>query len=66
MVDQQRVDNAIQGLRALQSSPLSIIRLSEPITAAPTSGRNSDASSSALDNPSAASLEADLAHYKVC
>ncbi|MDI1486872.1 MAG: hypothetical protein OHK93_006134 [Ramalina farinacea] len=64
MVDQQRVDNVIQGLRALQSSPLSIIRLSEPITAAPTSGRNSDASSSALDNPSAASLEADLAHYK--
>ena len=30
----QRVENVLQGLRALQSQPLSIIRLSEPITAA--------------------------------
>ena len=30
----QRVENVLQGLRALRSQPLSIIRLSEPITAA--------------------------------
>ena len=66
MADRQRVENVLQGLRALQESSLSIIRLSEPISAAPTSNRSSDASSSAFDNPSPASLEADLSHYKVC
>ncbi len=64
MADTQRVANTLQGLRALQETPLSIIRLSEPITATPTSHRTSDASSSAFDNPSPASLEADLSHYK--
>ncbi|KAL9636567.1 MAG: hypothetical protein Q9164_002740 [Protoblastenia rupestris] len=64
MVDRQRVQNVTQGLRALQEPSLSIIRLSEPISAAPTSQRSSDVSSSAFDNPSPASLEADLSHYK--
>lgn len=68
MADQQRVENVLQGLRALQEPSLSIIRLSEPIsaTAAPTeSNRISEASSSAFENASPASLEADLSHYKV-
>ena len=66
MADHQRVENVIQGLRALQDPSLSIIRLSEPISAVPTeSSRTSDASSSAFENASPASLEADLGHYKV-
>ena len=65
MADRQRVENVIQCLRALQEPSLSIIRLSEPISVAPNSHRTSDASSSAFDNPSPASLEADLNHYKV-
>lgn len=65
MAGSQRVENVIQGLRALQDSPLSIIRLSEPISATPTSHRTSDISASAFDNPSPESLEADLSHYKV-
>ncbi|KAL9127663.1 MAG: hypothetical protein Q9217_003510 [Psora testacea] len=64
MADRQRVENAIQGLRAFQEPSLSIIRLSEPISAAPTSQRNSDISSSAFADPSPASLEADLSHYR--
>jgi len=64
MADTQRVANTLQGLRALQETPLSIIRLSEPITATPASHRTSDASSSAFDDPSPASLKADLSHYK--
>ena len=65
MEDRQRVLNAIQGLRAFQSTPLSLIRLSEPIGASATSTRSSDASALGFDNPSLASLEADLTHYKV-
>ena len=65
MADPQRVNNVLQGLRALQDSSLSIIRLSEPISATPTSHRTSDVSASAFDNPSPESLEADLSHYKV-
>ena len=65
MTDLQRVENVVQGLRALQEPSLSIIRLSEPISAAPTSHRASDVSSCAFDSPSPASLEADLSHYKV-
>lgn len=57
--------NVLQGLRALQDDSLSIIRLSEPISATPTSHRASDVSTSAFDNPSPESLEADLSHYKV-
>jgi hypothetical protein len=48
---------------------LSIIKLSEPV-AGPlkqSSGeRTSDASADVFENPTPASLEADLAHYKVC
>jgi hypothetical protein len=65
MADSQHVQNVIQGLRALQAEPLSIIKLSEPISATATSHRTSDVSTSAFDNPSPASLEADLSHYKV-
>ena len=65
MPDSLQVQNIIQGLRALQEEPLSIIRLSEPISASATSHRTSDASEAAFDNPSPASLEADLTHYKV-
>ena len=61
MTASQRVENVIQGLRALQDNSLHIIRLSEPISAIPTSHRTSDA----FDNPSSESLEADLSHYKV-
>ena len=64
MADRQRVENVVQGLRAMQEPSLSIIRLSEPISTVPTSHRTSDVSS-AFDNPSPASLEADLTHYKV-
>lgn len=65
MIDPQRVENVLQGLRSIQDSSLSIIRLSEPISATPTSHRTSDVSTSAFDNPSPESLEADLSHYKV-
>lgn len=65
MADPQRVANILQGLRALPDSSLSIIRLSEPISATPTLHRTSDVSTSAFDNPSPESLEADLSHYKV-
>ncbi|KAL6713516.1 hypothetical protein ACLMJK_008981 [Lecanora helva] len=64
MADSQHVENVIQGLRALQQEQLSIIKLSEPISASTASNRTSDVSASALDNPSPASLEADLIHYK--
>ncbi|KAL2050099.1 hypothetical protein ABVK25_009602 [Lepraria finkii] len=64
MTDSLQVENVIQGLRALQQEPISVIRLSEPISAAPTSHRTSDVSEAAFENPSPASLEADLSHYK--
>ncbi|KAF7535482.1 hypothetical protein G7054_g5316 [Neopestalotiopsis clavispora] len=57
-------------LQILQEShELSIIKLSEPITAsdpaaAPSAGRTSDVSSSSLNAPTPASLEADLTHYR--
>ena len=59
--------NPLETLNTLtnfQSRPLSIIRLSEPISASRTSTRTSDVSNSAFENPSPASLEADLSHYK--
>ena len=65
MADSLQVQNIIQGIRAIQEEPLSIIRLSEPISASATSHRISDASEAAFNNPSPASLEADLTHYKV-
>ncbi|KKA28418.1 hypothetical protein TD95_003192 [Thielaviopsis punctulata] len=64
------IDPAILAeLAALQETPLSIIRLADPISAsahaAPTS-RKSDASSASAstDAPTPASLDADLAHYR--
>jgi len=54
----------LNALTALQSQNLSIIRLSEPISASQTSTRTSDVSNSAFENPSPASLEADLSHYQ--
>lgn len=54
-------------LSSLQSQELSILRISEPISL-PTSdapNRSSDVSTSSnTDNPSPASLAADLTHYK--
>lgn len=46
---------------------LSILRISEPIaaTSASPSKRTSDISTDGYDNPTPASLEADLTHYKV-
>ena len=64
MAHRQHLENAVQGLRAFQDGQLSILRLSEPISAKPAANRASDAST--LDSPSPASLEADLSHYKVC
>ncbi|MCJ1397617.1 hypothetical protein MMC11_000813 [Xylographa trunciseda] len=54
-------------LSELQSQELSIIRLSEPISVANAPDapkRTSDVSSDAFENPSPASLAADLGHYK--
>ena len=65
MADAQYVQNVLQGLRALQNESLSIIKLGEPISGSATSHRTSDASTSAFEDPSPSSLEADLVHYKV-
>ena len=50
-------------------APLSIIRISEPISTESSdetsAKRTSDVSTDAFDNPTPASLEADLTHYKV-
>jgi hypothetical protein len=54
----------LNALTTLQPQNLSIIRLSEPISASQTSTRTSNVSNSAFENPSPASLEADLSHYK--
>ncbi|PHH50987.1 Kinetochore protein Sos7 [Ceratocystis fimbriata CBS 114723] len=54
-------------LEQLQNQSLSILKLSEPITASAStssSNRRSDASSTSLDAPTPSSLEADLAHYR--
>ena len=61
-------DETLAALAELQQShELSIIKLSEPIAPEPgaqdDANRNSDVSD-ALGNPSPASLEADLSHYK--
>lgn len=53
-------------------SHLSIIRISEPISSAADLANTTDSPSkrgsdvSTLDNPTPATLEADLTHYKVC
>jgi hypothetical protein len=56
-------------LHAQKSHELSIIKLSEPVSGPlkPNPGeRTSDVSAEVFENPTPASLEADLAHYKVC
>lgn len=62
-------DGVHQKIKDIQDSrELSIIKLSEPISALPIKSREqrqSDISADAVDNPSPASLEADLSHYKV-
>lgn len=62
-------ENALNSVLGLQRShELSIVKLSEPISGAlkQNSGeRTSDVSADVFENPSPASLEADLAHYKV-
>ena len=60
-------DDVLEALYSLQSHPLSILKLSEPITTAPAEprARSSDASSSSMtDAPSPSSLDADLTHYR--
>lgn len=62
-------DDVLKQIEAIQDShELSIIKLSEPISALsvkPGLQRQSDISAQADDNSSPASLEADLTHYKV-
>ncbi|KAM3084162.1 hypothetical protein ACMFMG_001737 [Clarireedia jacksonii] len=52
-------------LKLQKSHELSIIKLSEPVSGILKAGdRTSDVSTNVFENPSPASLEADLAHYK--
>lgn len=64
------VDEVLAEVLQLQSEyELSIIKISEPISRGNghlDRPRRSDASTDAFDNPTPASLEADLTHYKVC
>jgi hypothetical protein len=56
-------------LGSQRTHELSILKLSEPISGPLRQNageRTSDVSADVFDNPSPASLEADLAHYKVC
>lgn len=65
----QSSQEVLAELSELRRQGLSIIRLSEPISAANAPDvpkRTSDVSSDAFENPSPASLAADLSHYKVC
>jgi hypothetical protein len=64
----QSYEEVLQSLTEVQQSyELSIIKISEPISAAinQSSTRTSDVSADAFESPSPASLEADLSHYKV-
>jgi hypothetical protein len=62
-------EDVLDSVLGLQSAhELSIVKLSEPISGPlkQNSGeRTSDVSADVFENPSPASLEADLAHYKV-
>jgi hypothetical protein len=65
----QTHDEVLKSLAEVQQSyEFSIIKLSEPISGPlqQSGERISDVSADVFDNPSPASLEADLAHYKVC
>lgn len=63
----QSYEEVLSALKVAQEKhELSIIKLSEPITATVASGtRTSDVSADALESASPESLEADLSHYKV-
>ncbi|KAH0538821.1 hypothetical protein FGG08_004597 [Glutinoglossum americanum] len=65
----QNIEEVLSKLSSLQESyELSIIKISEPISAQSTSdatgSRGSDVSTDAFENPSPAVLETDLTHYK--
>lgn len=56
-------------LKSQREHDLSIIKLSEPVSRHNKQSGNeriSDVSADGFDNPTPASLEADLTHYKVC
>jgi hypothetical protein len=56
-------------LESQSAYELSILKLSEPISGPLKQNageRTSDVSADVFENPSPASLEADLAHYRVC
>jgi hypothetical protein len=65
----QSHEDILQSLLDAQNShELSIVKLSEPISGPLKQNdgeRTSDVSAEVFDNPTPASLEADLAHYKV-
>lgn len=73
-MDEVKTNKVLQALEDLESREISIIKLSEPITAAVHASddatrqhqqqRTSDASNASLDAPTPASLQADLEHYK--
>jgi hypothetical protein len=68
----RRIQESLEGYNDTEVQ-LAILRISEPIVLAAEIAdlarsplkRNSDVSANALDNSTPASLEADLAHYKV-
>lgn len=63
-------EDILDALRQSQNSyEFSILKLSEPISGPLKQNageRTSDVSADVFENPSPASLEADLAHYKAC
>ncbi|KAJ4263807.1 hypothetical protein NW762_005840 [Fusarium torreyae] len=67
-MEKPNTKNVLETLAKLQSTQeISIIKLSEPISSSTPQDarqRTSDASNSAFDAPTPASLTADLAHYK--
>ena len=54
----------LASLYSLQSTPLTIIRLSEPLSSPAPTTRTSDISTSSLDSPTPATHPADLTHNK--
>lgn len=65
----QSHEDILETILEVQSEhELSIIKLSEPVSGQlkqKAGERTSDVSADVFDNPTPASLEADLAHYKV-
>lgn len=69
----QQVLQTLESLHSTHHDNITIIKISEPISSALTTpettttaatARTSDVSNSSLDNPTPASLEADLLHYR--